>query len=209
MKVFCPYCKSEAVLKDAFHIYRRIDCGFVYLCEKNACDAYVAADAKSHKPKGSLANSDLRQLRYQVSEALSAIWSDRLLVERSEVYVAAAQVLKTESFSVYSIREELAKFFLENKVSIIFDIKVQIQRNRLINLSFVDSGLLLTLHHLFVKSKRSIHHVLPHNFNKGYLESFKNAIKAGLVRKFKKINTEKVFYALTPAGCSAIGIENA
>ena len=52
--VSCPYCGSQAELKDAFAVYRRLGYGMVYICPDESCDAYVGVHEGTDKPKGSL-----------------------------------------------------------------------------------------------------------------------------------------------------------
>jgi hypothetical protein len=205
--VICPYCGSHAILQDAFVIYRRMGFGQVYQCPNVPCDAYVGVHENTVKSKGSLADWNLRELRKQVHVVFDPLWRGNRMVERTEVYAAAAQVLSLKEFHIGDMRDEQAQAFLDNSDALIDDIQLTIQRNRLIQLSPQGSqNLLSVLRYLYVGSQRAIAHVLPYNAYRGHACSFKAALEAGLVRKFKKQVTGNVFYALTPAGCSAIGI---
>ena len=206
MKVVCPYCGSQAVLKDAFSVYRRLGLGHVYQCPTASCDAYVGVHAGTSKPKGSLANARLRKLRKEAHAAFDPIWRESRTIERSEVYEAAANVLGLKEFHVGDMRDDDAIAFLSKFEKIKNEILLQIQRNRLVKLSESDRNLLNVLRYLYVDSHPEVHHVLSHNAYRGHLCSFQAAMSAGLVRKIKKVETQKVFYALTPAGCSAIGV---
>jgi hypothetical protein len=206
--VICPYCGSHAVLKDAFVIYRRTGFGQVYQCANApACDAYVGVHDNTTKPKGSLANLNLRELRKKVHAVFDPLWRGNRTVERSEVYAAAAQALGLKGFHIGDMRDEQAQAFLDHSEELIENIRLAIQRNRLMQLAPKSSdNLLNVLRYLYVGSQRYTAHVLPHNAYRGHVCSFKAAMEAGLVRRIKKQETGKAYYALTPAGCSAIGI---
>lgn len=206
MKVVCPYCGSNAVLADAFEIYHRFGFGQVYVCPIAACDAYVGVHKGTTKPKGSLANASLRRLRKDVHEVFDPLWRESRLVERTEVYEAAAQVLGLKEFHIGEMREEAARDYLDRHMELGDEIKLAIQRNRLFKLSLGSSALLNVLRYLYVGAHSQVHHVLPHNAYRGHVPSFQAAMAAGLVRRIKKVETKKVYYALTPAGCSAIGV---
>ena len=116
MKIICPYCGSIAALEDAFTIYRRHGYGQIYLCKTESCDAYVGVVDGTRKPKGSLANAYLRNLRKQVRSVFDPLWFGNPLVERSEIFAAASTVLGQKSFSVENMREEAALAFLNGYV---------------------------------------------------------------------------------------------
>lgn len=206
MKVLCPYCGSQAVLKDAFAIYRRFGFGQIYQCPTAACDAYVGVHDGTVKPKGSLANAPLRRLRKAVHAVFDPLWRDNRLVERSEVYAAAATVLGLKEFHIGDMRDESAVDFLARKEDLLAEIQISVQRNRLVKISEGSKNLLEVLRYLYVESHHSVHHVLSHNAYRGHACSFQAGMDVGLVRRIKKAETKKVYYALTPAGCSAIGV---
>ena len=206
MKIVCHYCGLQAVLKDASVIYRRPGFGQVYQCPTASCDAYVGVHTGTIKPKGSLANGVLRQLRKQVHEVFDPLWRENSQVDRTEVYEAAAQVLGFKEFHIGDLRDEAAHSYLARHEVLSDLIKLKIQHNRLDKLSMGSGNLLRVLRYLYVGSQRSIHHVLSQRAYSGHSDSFKEAIEAGLVRRIKKAESKKVFYALTPAGCSAICI---
>jgi hypothetical protein len=207
-KVTCPYCQSAAVLKDAFVIYRKLGFGEVYHCEK-CVDVYVGVHKGTTKPKGTLANKALRELRMRVHAVFDPIWRDGNAVERCEAYAAAAQVMKVREFHIGDMGIDQAGYFLRNSDELIDAIKVTVQRNRLVQLGSPEcSNLLNVLRYLYVSSQKRTCRVLPHSAYRGHVASFKAAMNVGLVRHVRKAETKKTFYALTPAGCSAIGIEN-
>jgi hypothetical protein len=206
--ITCPYCNSKAELKDASFIYRRSGYGMIYLCSNHpVCDAYVGVHENSTRPKGSLADFDLRELRKKVHAILDPLWRGNTKYERQEVYAAAAQVFKVREFHIGDLRNEGAEDFIARSSQVLEDITLAIERNRLMQLSPRGSENLLTvLRYLFVESQRQIIQALSYTRYKGHMDSFKAAIEAGLVRRIQKQDTRKVYFVLTPAGCSAIGI---
>lgn len=206
MKVNCPYCGSLAELKDAYAIYGRQGYGMLFVCPKDGCDAYVGVHAGTSKPKGSLANAELRRLRSEVHAVFDPLWRSNDDVERSEVYEAAAIVLGHQEFHIGEMRDDDAKAYLSRHDELAELIRLQIQRNRLFKLSEGDPNLLNVLRYLYVDSHRCVRRVLSQSAYSGHLCVFKSAIKVGLVKRVKQRETEKVYFALTPAGCSAIGI---
>lgn len=55
----CPYCHANASLRPASTVYgcnRRSQGKYIYLCDRwPACDAYVSAHDRTHRPMGTLA----------------------------------------------------------------------------------------------------------------------------------------------------------
>lgn len=76
--VICPYCGRTAVLRPAAYVYGADNLdpeGYLYVCGGYpACDAYVGAHKKSMRPKGTLADGDLRNKRIKAHHALDALW---------------------------------------------------------------------------------------------------------------------------------------
>lgn len=65
-----------AVLRDASYVYKEnaLD-KYLYICSGYPeCDAYVGVHAGSLRPKGSLANGDLRHKRIETHRLFDAIW---------------------------------------------------------------------------------------------------------------------------------------
>ena len=86
----CPYCHANASLRPASVVYglnRRSQGKFLYLCDRwPACDAYVSAHDKTHRPMGTLANGDLRHKRILAHRALEQLRQSRHM-EKWEVYI--------------------------------------------------------------------------------------------------------------------------
>ena len=79
----CPYCHANASLRPASVVYglnRRSQGKFLYLCDRwPACDAYVRAHDRTHRPMGTLANGDLRHKRILAHRALEQLRQSRFV----------------------------------------------------------------------------------------------------------------------------------
>lgn len=81
----CPYCGRAVQLHPASYIYGddtiKPD-SYLYVCNgyPNHCDAYVGAD-QNRRPKGTLANSELRHKRIEAHRALDQIWKNRYMTK--------------------------------------------------------------------------------------------------------------------------------
>lgn len=86
-KVTCPYCGAAAILRDARYVYG--DNALVdklYVCAHYpACDSYVGVFRNSEVPKGTLANSELRNKRILAHRAFDAIWKQGIMT-RGQTY---------------------------------------------------------------------------------------------------------------------------
>lgn len=86
-KIFCPYCGSMAILRDGKYVYGEnslID--KVYVCSNYPkCDAYVGVFRNSNIPKGTLADSELRNKRIKAHKYFDAIWKSGIM-SRSQSY---------------------------------------------------------------------------------------------------------------------------
>lgn len=71
----CPYCGKTAVLRKASYVYKdRALEEYLYVCSGYPeCDSYVGVHAGTFKPKGSLANGDLRHKRIETHKLFDAI----------------------------------------------------------------------------------------------------------------------------------------
>ncbi|MFR8172713.1 MAG: zinc-finger-containing protein [Marvinbryantia sp.] len=78
--VICPYCGRTAVLRPAAYVYGKDNLdpeGYLYVCSGYpACDAYVGVHKKSMRPKGTLADGELRNKRIKAHHALDALWKE-------------------------------------------------------------------------------------------------------------------------------------
>jgi len=98
----CPYCKSEALLRDRSEMANSpFASGKVYACARYpACDAYVGAEAHSLEPLGTLANRELRSLRQSVHQAFDPLWRGKSPAHRSLAYEAASVAIGVQSFHI-------------------------------------------------------------------------------------------------------------
>ena len=69
--VICSYCGQRAEFVDSAIIYGR-SYGMIYLCRK--CGAYVGVHAGTDKPKGTLANAELREMRRSAHLFFDPLW---------------------------------------------------------------------------------------------------------------------------------------
>lgn len=86
----CPYCGAPAICRPASIVYgsETIDRkSYLYLCSRwPACDAYVSAHKKDHRPMGTMANGDLRHKRILAHRALQKLQKERHM-DKWAVYV--------------------------------------------------------------------------------------------------------------------------
>jgi hypothetical protein len=73
--MFCPYCGLKAIFhKSSEFIYGK-DYGAVYACANYPkCDSFVSCHKDSNIEKGSLANSELRELRKKCHKLFDPLW---------------------------------------------------------------------------------------------------------------------------------------
>lgn len=76
VKVICPYCHQEAVLRDSIIVYRR-SYGNIWICEPCLAWVGVHKGIDSDEPLGSLANEELRNHRKMAHAAFDPIWKDK------------------------------------------------------------------------------------------------------------------------------------
>ena len=85
--VKCPYCGANAVIRPASVVHgdsAREE--FLYVCTRYpACDSYVGVHQKTLKPKGTLANGDLRHKRILAHKAFNRFWESGLM-EKWQAY---------------------------------------------------------------------------------------------------------------------------
>jgi hypothetical protein len=84
LKLKCPYCGRYAELKPAASVYgdNAVE-EYVYACAGYpACDAYVGVHRGTRKPKGTLANGDLRNLRIRAHKLFSRVWKNNIMTKK-------------------------------------------------------------------------------------------------------------------------------
>ena len=87
LKVTCPYCGARAVLRDAVYVYGEGTLADkLYVCANYpACDSYVGVFRNSDRPKGTLANSELRNKRIRAHRSFDTIWKEGIMT-RGQTY---------------------------------------------------------------------------------------------------------------------------
>ena len=85
----CPYCGRTAVLRPASYVYhgKLFDpAQRLYVCAGYPeCNSYVGVHSGTLRPKGTLANSELRNLRIRTHKAFDQIWRSGVM-SRPEAY---------------------------------------------------------------------------------------------------------------------------
>lgn len=82
VKVICPYCKKQAVVKIGSYIHKneeRADYWYYY-CE--SCKSYIGINISNGVPYGDLVDSDLRDARYFLSNDIDYIRSKNALFSK-------------------------------------------------------------------------------------------------------------------------------
>lgn len=76
-EVICQYCNEPAEWVDNSVIYgRRFGKSYMaYYCQKD--DAYVGCHNNTRKPKGTLANKELREWRIKAHAVVDPIWQSK------------------------------------------------------------------------------------------------------------------------------------
>ena len=90
----CPYCNSHIVLRSADGIYKKNKAGtMLYVCVRYpVCDAYVRILPDTRQPAGSLANGELRALRWEAHQYFDQLYLSGIMT-RKEAYVWLATML--------------------------------------------------------------------------------------------------------------------
>lgn len=83
-KVICPYCGRVAKYVDSSVIYYGHSYGMAYLCRP--CNAYVGVHSGTDRPKGSLANAELRGWRKATHARFDPLWQDGPFKKRNAAY---------------------------------------------------------------------------------------------------------------------------
>ena len=85
--IICPYCGGTAVLRDGSYVYGKDSCvDKLYVCTHYpSCNAYVGVFRNSDVPKGTLADSELRNKRIRAHQSFDAIWKQGIMT-RGQAY---------------------------------------------------------------------------------------------------------------------------
>lgn len=124
----CPYCGRLAVLRPAAFVYgdNAIE-EHVYVCANYpACDSYVGVHRGTLKPKGTLANGDLRNIRIRAHKLFSQFWANGIMTKKQAYRWIQYKFALTEdqahigSFSEYMCRQlmdECQKTLANNRIA--------------------------------------------------------------------------------------------
>ncbi len=77
--LYCQYCKRPTELVDSKIVYRK-SYGLIYLCKP--CQAWVGVHEGTTRPKGEVANAQLRQLRKKAHKYFDFLWKEKLRRKR-------------------------------------------------------------------------------------------------------------------------------
>ena len=83
-RIKCPYCGAHAVLQKGTYVYGdKSKEEYLYVCTNYpACDSYVGVHAGTKKPKGTLANAELRNKRIKTHRIFDQIWKSNLMTKK-------------------------------------------------------------------------------------------------------------------------------
>lgn len=73
-EVYCGYCGKQAEFVDSKVIYHGKSYGMIYLCRCCPGYAYVGVHKGTDRPKGTLANAELREWRKAAHHAFDPLW---------------------------------------------------------------------------------------------------------------------------------------
>lgn len=86
-RIACPYCGAPAVLREGSFVYGEdsmVD--KLYVCSNfPVCNAYVGVFRDTDIPKGTLADSELRNKRIQAHRSFDEIWKQGIMT-RGQAY---------------------------------------------------------------------------------------------------------------------------
>ena len=70
--VKCDYCGGPTEFVDSAEVYHGVSYGMIYLCR--SCKAYVGVHKGTDRPKGRLANAELRQWKKAAHAEFDPLW---------------------------------------------------------------------------------------------------------------------------------------
>lgn len=114
--VKCPYCEGKGKLESNSIIYgKEYGNGKVYVCENfPECDSYVGAyNDKKNTPKGTLADTDLREWRKKAHSYFDEIW------KKGKMSRSAAYKLMKEKMNLQEWDAHIGLFNMEKCEQII------------------------------------------------------------------------------------------
>ena len=102
----CPYCGEESERVDSAVVYGK-SYGDIFLCKNwPECDAYVGVHRDSGKPKGSLANQELRNLRKLCHNQFDTLWMSGAFKSRSRAYQWLSVFMEIPEAHIGEFRKE-------------------------------------------------------------------------------------------------------
>ena len=83
-RITCPYCGAHAVLRKGSFVYGlKSKVEYLYVCANYPeCDSYVGVHSGTKIPKGTLANSELRNKRIKAHKFLDQVWKNNLMTKK-------------------------------------------------------------------------------------------------------------------------------
>ena len=83
----CPYCGAKTVIRDGTYVYGESSwIKKVCVCSRYPeCDSFVGVYEHTGLPKGTLANSELRNKRIKAHKVFDSIWKKRIM-DRDSAY---------------------------------------------------------------------------------------------------------------------------
>ena len=75
----CPHCQSSVALVNNAKVYSGREYGkwpYAYLCENDACGAYVGLHPNTTIPLGTLATASMRDARKKAKDAFNRMWEN-------------------------------------------------------------------------------------------------------------------------------------
>lgn len=86
-RITCPYCGRTAVLQKGSYVYGdKAKEEYLYVCSNYpACNSYVGVHAGTKIPKGTLANSELRNKRIRTHKVFDLLWKKNVM-SKKEAY---------------------------------------------------------------------------------------------------------------------------
>lgn len=82
--VICDYCGKRAKYVDSSIVYHGISYGMIYYCP--SCAAWVGVHKGTDKPKGRLANAELRHWKKGAHAVFDRLWRGNRHVSRKKAY---------------------------------------------------------------------------------------------------------------------------
>lgn len=82
--LLCRYCGRQTELTGSAEMYNGVSYGMMYICR--ACNAYVGCHKGTTQAYGSVADSELRELRHMAHGWFDPIWQKKIKRSRYNAY---------------------------------------------------------------------------------------------------------------------------